>query len=136
MGKNPNSLANLEKGKKTRFKSGEEAANAGRKGGIASGESKQARKTLRAELEALLATKTINPKTGEPQNSTVQEAITAALVKQALKGNTKAYALIRDTIGEKPAEHINLAEIDQSTIDAVEKMVNGHAKRRNPKSSP
>lgn len=126
MGKNPNSLANLEKGKKTRFKSGEEAAKNGRKGGIASGESKQARKTLRAELEALLETKTVDPRTGKQQNSTIQEAITVALVKQALKGDTKAYAIIRDTIGEKPAEHITLAEIDQNTIDAVEKMVTGH----------
>jgi hypothetical protein len=49
----------------------------------------------------------------------------AAILKKALKGDTKAFEIIRDTIGEKPAERISLAQIDQDTIDAVEKMVMG-----------
>ncbi len=109
----------------TSDQSREEAAKNGQKGGIASGEARRARKSLRAELEALLSQNTIDKKTGKPTDSTVQEAITAALVQKALKGNTKAYEIIRDTIGEKPVERFSLEEISQDTIDEVEKMVRG-----------
>lgn len=126
MPRNPKQDENLKKGKSTQFRSGEKAAESGRKGGIASGVSKRARKTLRAELESLLSMPTVDKETGEKKDSTVQEAITVALIKQALHGNTKAYEIIRDTIGEKPSEHITLAEIDQHTIDFVEKMVMAH----------
>ena len=40
-----------------------EAREKGQKGGIASGESRRARKTLRAELEALLSQNTVDKKT-------------------------------------------------------------------------
>ena len=103
----------------------EERRENARAAGIASGEARRARKSLRAELEALLSQKTIDKKTGKPTDSTVQEAITAALVAKAMKGNTKAFEIIRDTIGEKPVERFSLEEISQDTIDEVEKMVKG-----------
>lgn len=109
----------------TSEQSHEEAVKNGQKGGIASGESRRARKTLRAELEILLSAQTIDKETGKKSESTVQEAVTVALVKQALKGNTKAFEIIRDTIGEKPVERFSLEEISQDTIDEVEKMVKG-----------
>lgn len=124
MALSPNSLANLENGKDTQF-NGETAAIAGRKGAIKSAETKRARKTLRAELELLLESHAKDPKTGDQSEKTIQEAITLALITKALKGDTKAFEIIRDTIGEKPAERINLGQIDQETIDEVEKMVMG-----------
>lgn len=123
-GENPNSLANLEKGKATQF-TAETAAIAGAKGGTVTGERDRARKTLRAELEALLQTHPIDKKTNEPSKNTVQEAIVLALAQKAIKGDTKAFEIIRDTIGEKPAERITLAEIDPATIEEVERMVTG-----------
>ena len=117
-------LANLENGKATQF-TGENAAIYGAKGGKAGAESKRARKTLRAELELLLESHAKDPKTGVQSEKTIQEAITLALITKALKGDTKAFEIIRDTIGEKPAERINLGQIDQETIDEVEKMVMG-----------
>lgn len=122
-GENPNSLANLENGKATQF-TGETAAIAGAKGGTVTGERNRARKTLRAELELLLQTHAVD-KNGKPSKNTVQEAIVLALAKKALQGDTKAFEIIRDTIGEKPAERITLAEIDPKTIDEVERMVTG-----------
>ena len=110
----------------TSEQSREEAVKNGQKGGIASGISRRARKTLRAELEILLSAQTIDKETGKKTESTVQEAVTVALVKQALKGNTKAFEIIRDTIGEKPVERVTLAEIDQATVNLVEKMVTSH----------
>lgn len=72
-----------------------------RKAGKASGKARRAKKTMREMLDYLLE-KEINNKQGEKVNT--QEAITLALLKQALNGNVKAYEVIRDTIGEKPTE--------------------------------
>ena len=49
-------IKNLEKGKNTRFKSGKEAAENGRKGGIASGEAKRAKKTVKLIIDEILNT--------------------------------------------------------------------------------
>ena len=40
-----------------------------------------------------------------------QQNITLALIKQALEGNTKAFEVIRDTVGEKPVDKLE-AEIN------------------------
>lgn len=122
MAQTPAQLANLEKGKATQF-TGENAAKYGARGGRAGAATKNHRKTMREDLESLLKTRPKDPKTGKRIDKTYQEAITLALIKKALKGDPKAYELIRDTIGEKPTEKIALADIDQDTIDAVEKMV-------------
>lgn len=54
----------------------------------------EARKTLKEELLTLLA-----------QGDT-QERISLALIQKALKGDTKAFEVIRDSIGEKQTEKI------------------------------
>lgn len=41
------------------------------------------------------------------------------------KDNPKDFEILRDTIGEKPIDKIQVAEIDQSVIDEVEAMVLG-----------
>lgn len=107
---------NLEKGIATQFKSGEEAVENGRKGGIASGEAKRRRKTLKEELLLML------------EDPEVQQSVAAALIREATEGNNAgsvrgAFETIRDTIGEKPTEKIMIAEVEQSVIDEVEKMV-------------
>jgi hypothetical protein len=75
-------------------KTKKEARERGRRGGIASGKAKRARKTLREELIALL------------ENGDTQEKISLAMIAEALQGNTKAFEVIRDTIGEKPTDKI------------------------------
>ena len=62
------------------------------KGGIKSGEVRRARKTLKEELLLLL------------ESGNTQNKISLALIKKAIKGNIKAFEVIRDTIGEKPAD--------------------------------
>jgi hypothetical protein len=54
-------LANLEKGKKTQFKKGEKQAKIGQKGGIASGEAKREKKTMRQLAEICLGAKLTKP---------------------------------------------------------------------------
>ncbi len=74
------------------------AREIGRKGGIKSGETRRKRKTLREELLALLAT-------GNNQNK-----MSLAMIEKALKGDTKAFEVIRDTIGEKPKEELDIGQ--------------------------
>ena len=64
----------------------------GSKGGKKTQEKNRARKTLREELLALLS------------NGGAQEKMSLALYEKACSGDTKAFEVIRDTIGEKPKE--------------------------------
>lgn len=104
------------------IKAGEEARELGRQGGLKSGEVRRARKTLREELEALLV-QDITDKNGRQMKT--QTAISASMIKQALSGSTKAYEIIRDTIGEKPIDKVVVAEVDPETIKEVERLVLG-----------
>ena len=104
------------------IQAGEEARELGRKGGLKSAEVRAARKTLREELLALL-TQDITDKNG--RQVTTQTAISASMIKQALSGSTKAYEIIRDTIGEKPIDKVMISEVDPETINEVERLVLG-----------
>ena len=94
-GSNPNSRKNLIPiTKKT-------ARELGKKGAAVS-DAKQAKaKTFREELKALLEMEIANSK-GEKVST--RKAISTALIKEAISGNYRAFAEIRDTIGEKPIE--------------------------------
>jgi hypothetical protein len=72
----------------------EEAREIGRKGGIASGEARRRRKTLKEELLLLL------------EQGDTQEKISLSLIAEAMKGNVKAFETIRDTVGEKPVDKV------------------------------
>lgn len=73
----------------------EERKEIARKGAEATNRIRAERKTLKEELLLLL------------QKNNYQEKISLSLINEAEKGNTKAYEVIRDTIGEKPKEEIN-----------------------------
>ena len=66
------------------------------KAGKASAEARKKRKTLREELLALLA------------NGNTQNKMSLAMIKKAMNGDTKAFEVIRDTIGEKPKDKLEL----------------------------
>lgn len=98
-GKTKEELAKISK--KTRFKTGSEQVKIARMGGIASGKAKRERKTIREELEFLLEKKLKNNK---GKDISTREAISTAMIGQAIKGNVKAFIAIRDTVGEKPTD--------------------------------
>jgi hypothetical protein len=75
----------------------EEAREIGRKGGKASVKARRKKKQLKELLELALS----QPHEDGEDN---YYAITAALIQEALSGNTKAFEVIRDTIGQKPTE--------------------------------
>ena len=93
-----------------------EARELGRKGGIASGESRRERKALRENLLLLLASP-MKDADGKPTGKTVQEEILLALVQRAMTGDPRAFELIRDTIGEKPVQEISVGTPDFSALE-------------------
>lgn len=99
-----------------------EARINGQKGGIASGEARRRKRDLRQALEALLE-KDFTGKDGTTLSGA--EAIALKQMEKALKGDTRAFEVVRDTSGQKPVEKVVLAEVEQSVIDEVEQMVLG-----------
>jgi hypothetical protein len=97
MGANPQNLVNF-----TSDQDREAAVRNGRKGGIASGEAKRRRKSLREQLEILL------------ENGNTQESVAVALIEKAMGGDVKAFEVLRDTVGEKPVDKV---ETKQTVVD-------------------
>ena len=82
------------------------AANGGRK----SGESRRARKTLKEELLLLLS------------EGDTQKSVTVALLQKAMDGDVKAFEVLRDTIGERPADRVQATQtvVDMSKFTTEE----------------
>ena len=99
-----NSLKNLEKANPQNNFNNSEVA---RKAQAKATEAKREKKALREELILLLS-----------QGKT-QEKMSLAIIEEAIKGNVKAFEVIRDTIGEKPkdiVENINPPVINISGV--------------------
>lgn len=86
--------------------------------GIASGKARREKKALRETMQELLTMKLKDKKLLEElaalgfteKGITMQDAISAAMIQQAVKGNVKAYNAIKDTLYTK-----NENEIEEST---------------------
>lgn len=100
------------------FKPGEEAREIGKKGGKKSGQKRKERKTLREDLLAVLTDMQV-PKKGSNEQIPVQEAMAVAMIRSALNGNVRAYEIIRDTVGEKPIENVNIMAHDYKALDSA-----------------
>ena len=91
-----------------------------RNGGLASGEARRKRKTLKEELLLMLS------------DGDIQEKISLALINEAINGNnagsvTKAFEVIRDTIGERPVEKVQatqtVADLSGFSTDEIKAML-------------
>ena len=91
-----------------------------RKGGIKSGEARRAKRDIRKALEALLE-KDYKDKSGNVMSGT--EAIALKQMEKAMKGDSRAFEIIRDTIGQKPIERVQVTEINPDDIAEVEAIV-------------
>lgn len=98
-----------------------------RKGGIKSGEARQERKHLKEELSALLS------------DGDIQERVCIGLIQKCMAGDPRAFAILRDTLGEREADSLEIiggaslekfrAEHQQEIIDLVEyELVNQNEK--------
>ena len=116
-GTHPNSLANLNNGKQTRFKQGEKKS----KEEIEKREATKAKKrSFKEEFEAELAAM-VTDKNGN--QITTKNAMSKMVVQKAMRGDLRALEIIRDTIGEKPVENIMIASVDSDVINEIERAV-------------
>lgn len=115
---------NLEKGLSTQFRSGEEAARNGQKGGIASGAARRRKRSLKEAADLFLSLPVADTKTsdimgamgldeGDRDN---QMAVIVALQLKAMKGDSKAARLLFELLGDdnKPEE-----EPDDGFLEAL-----------------
>ena len=122
----PNSLKNLK------VPTHEEAVANGKKSGEIRREKALMRKTLRDNFNALLSKPLKKGKMVTPEeiqdmanlddlNIDVQTAMQLAIIQRALLGDVQAITFIRDTVGEKPSDKV---EVDQSLT--IENWVKNH----------
>ena len=88
----------------------EEQREIAKKGGIASGEARRRKKDLRLALEALLEKEYNN---GKGEKISGAELLAYKQFDKALKGDTRAFEVVRDTAGQKPVEKVEVAKIDK-----------------------
>ena len=105
-------MANEQNLKPKTTLSKEEAKRLGSLGGKKSVEARRQKKMLRELLEEALEKKT------DTGNKYID--ITTALIKEAEKGNVRAYETIRDTLGQKPKENISVGVSYEDYIKRVE----------------
>lgn len=98
----------------------EELREMTRKGGIASGEARRRKKTMREALEMLLYDTKLNEQTKQmlqaegiknADDFNHQMVITRSLIAKAESGDVQAYHAICQMIGEKPADNINIGGV-------------------------
>ena len=105
------------------IRSEKEAREKGKKGGIASGEARRRKKTMREALEMLLYDTKLNEQTKQmlqaegiknADDFNHQMVITRSLIAKAESGDVQAYHAICAMIGEKPSENFNLGGVPTS----------------------
>lgn len=115
-------MANSKNLKSNSERTPKERKELAQKAGLKSGEARRARKTLKEELLLLL------------ESGNTQNKMSLAIIKKALKGDIKAFEVIRDTIGEKPidkqlsaqtkAEQLNIIIDEKKIKKAIERTRN------------
>ena len=103
-------------------KSPEERSRIARMGQIASTEAKRRKKTFREAMEAILEKEVFEKNVIKIDLLT---AISAKQIEKAGKGDTKAFEVIRDTIGQKPVERVEITEWDTKIAGEIEAYVDG-----------
>lgn len=123
-------------------RSKKEAKEKGRKGGIASGEARRLKRTFKDRLKWLMElpmgegeitedTDIKNIQLIPSANLSAIDQIIVAQFQKAAKGDTKAAEFIRDTIGEKPKEKMEIkSDIKDETIERVEALVNKELEKK------
>lgn len=99
----------------------EEQREIARQGGIASGEARKEKATMKKTLEMLLETKNKN-------GQTYKELATLGLLKGAIKGNPQNYKMIVELLGELE----NKADLDtiNTSINNIADLINNPVENR------
>ena len=103
----------------------EEREAMGRKGGIASGETRRKQRTFRESIKAILALQTPDEEKQAQLkelgiDDTVLNAINLAVSGKAAAGDVEAARYLRDTAGEKPREGLELGNLDDKPLASLD----------------
>lgn len=109
-------MANEQNLKSLADRTTKEKREIAKKGGKASGKARREKATIKKYLQMLLEEGDFNGKNGA-------EAIASSAVHKAIHGDVKAMAFVRDTVGEKPVENVQIAKVDQEAIDDINEML-------------
>ena len=104
----------------TEFRAGEQQVEIARQGGVASGISRREKKSLREAMQILMDAD-LTGKDGKTMTGT--EAMAAKAFQAALKGDWKAWELVRDTAGQKPVDKVQM-KTDVNIADSAERLSN------------
>ena len=100
-----------ELGKNTRFKSGEQAVESGRKGGRASQKKLKEKRLIKDVLEERLAARGMT-----------LESMCDTLIDKAIQYGGRDFEIVRDTLGQKPTDKV---EVKALTIEDILNDKNG-----------
>lgn len=112
----------------------EQLSEAGKKGGKASVEARRRRKELKETLEILLNMSLDKRRKNvdiekiqafadlKGKNVTVDEAMMIKLVQKALGGDLNSISMIRDTIGEKPSDRVEVKDVTPIIISGEDEL--------------
>lgn len=109
---------NLEKGKSTQFKAGEEQARIAKKGGIASGEARREKKRLSQLLDMMFEKASKSP----DYETIADELIGKAIAKELQNPTFETIKKAQDILGESISRH------EITTSDDFEKMLDERLK--------
>ena len=102
----------------------ETAADAGKKGGVKSGEARRRKRTIRETLQAMLDCQIPDAERAEALKAlgfdgTFRDGMSVAMLEKACKGDVEAGRFVRDTIGEKPREGVDLT-LDEKPLASID----------------
>ena len=112
----------------------EQLSDDGKKGGKASVEARRRRKELKETLEILLNMSLDKRRKNvdiekiqafadlKGKNVTVDEAMMIKLVQKALSGDLNSISMIRDTIGEKPSDRVEVKDVTPIIISGEDEL--------------
>ena len=114
----------------------EERSYWGKIGAQKSKETKRKRKEMRETLDVLLKMPMKKGKVYSAEdikcfadlkgkNISIDQAMMVCLIQRALKGDLSAIAMVRDTVGEKPAEKVEVTKnpFDELTADELRELI-------------
>lgn len=101
----------------------EEQREIAKQGGIASGKVRAEKADFKKKCQIWMNTEVAKDKNGNPL--TGADLMVSVAGREISKGNPKFWEMMRDSAGYKPVDKVMVAEVEQDTIDEVEKMVLG-----------
>ena len=117
---------NLKKGIDTQFRTGEQQVETARAGGIASGEARRRKRTLKEIAEMLADEHIAMPQPdGTTKDMTYDVALIQTMYRNAItKGDTQAAKFLANLLGEEQlaAQQVTIYNVPQQTADGMQRL--------------